>query len=88
MVHQSYARGGRDIARLTVWRGNLGQADADKVSTDIGGRTVWVGTRVIVDGSTDVSYAWESDGLGFVLHVNLAEGLSRSDADRIAASVR
>lgn len=88
MVHQSYSRSGRDVARLTVWRGNLGQTDADKVSTPLGDRTMWVGTRVIIDGSTDVSYAWESDGLAFVLHVNLAEGLSRSDADRIAASVR
>lgn len=86
LVHQSYALGRRNVALLTVARSNLGQTDGEQVL--LGGHTTYLANRTIADGTTDVSYLWEFDGLSHTLHIDLVGGVSRADADRIAASVR
>jgi hypothetical protein len=85
-INQSWAIGGRNLALLTVWRGTTGHADGSQ--TILGGHVTYVASRAIFDGTTDVSYAWDYDGLAHILHVNLGHGLSREDADRIAGSVK
>lgn len=85
-VHQSYAKDGRKMARLDVWRGAVQSSEGTPVKLD--GRDVRVAARTIPDGTTDVSFLWQSDGLVHQLHINLVNGIDRNDADRIAASVR
>lgn len=86
LVDVFYSLAGRNIVQLTVWRGGVGIADGTK--TTLGGHVTYVLDHVVGDGTTDVAYKWEFDGLGHILHVRLVGGLSAADADRIAASVR
>lgn len=52
------------------------------------GAVASVRMRDLADGSTDVRYAWNRDGLAHVLHVQLKEPITRAVADRIAQSIR
>ena len=88
LVMQTYARDGARTIQLTVWRGKLGATDPGAVQSVIGGRQTYVFTHVVGDGSTDVAYRSEIDELAFILHVRLVGGVTRVDADRIAASVK
>lgn len=86
LVDLFYSLAGRNTVQLTVWRGGVGIADG--IRTTVGGHVTYVFDHVVGDGTTDVAYKWEFEGLGHILHVRLVGGLSRADADRIAASVR
>lgn len=88
LVDVFYSLAGRNYVQLTVWRGGVGTTDATETTTTLGGHVTYVLQHVVGDGTTDVAYTWEFDGLGHILHVRLVGGLSRADADRIAASVR
>jgi hypothetical protein len=85
-VHQSFGFSGSNIARLDAYRGVLNRAEGDPVT--IGGKSVTVATKQLRDGSTNVSYAWNQDGLGLTLNINLVHGVSRADADAIVASMQ
>ncbi len=87
IVDQIYARQGKRTIVLSVWRGKLGATDSVATTTTISGRTAYVLSHVVGDGSTDVAYTSEFEGVSFILHVRLTDGLSRQDADRIFASV-
>jgi hypothetical protein len=82
----SYAVGGRNVALLTLWRGSLGRFDGSP--TKIGDADGTVSVNRIHDGTENVGYAWERNGLSFELNVNLVSGITRDVADRMAASVR
>lgn len=74
------------VARLEVWEGGFGQADG--VPTQVRGQAMYVESHLASDRSTIVDYIWGSDGLSRLLTIDLLGGLTRADADRIAASVR
>lgn len=85
-VHISYAIDGKNVVLLNVYRGSI-SAEGDE-TFPLPGATASVATRTIFDGTLDMRYAWNRDGLAFVLHVNLSRGLTRASADQIARSVR
>lgn len=85
-VHQSFGFGGSNIARLDAYRGVLNRAEGE--AAIIGGKSVTVATKQLRDGSTNVSYAWNQDGLGLTFNINLTHGVSRTDADAMVASMR
>ena len=85
-VHQSFAIAGRNVARLSVWRGDLGRVEGDVVT--LGGRSVITSVSRLPDGTSDVAYFWSADGLSFTLHINLIGAVTRDLADRLTASVR
>jgi len=88
-VRESFAVGGKDVVLLIVNRGQLGRILDPGVSTAVlGGRSMIIASHQIWDGSTDVAYNWETDGLALTMHVNLVSGLTRTLSDQIAASVR
>lgn len=84
-VHLSYAHNGRKVALLTINRGTLAPFGSPVF---IGPKPGYAEAATIHDGTTDVAYGWNSDGLTLVLHVNLVDGIDRKLADEIAASVR
>lgn len=84
-VTVSYAISGQNVALLTLVRGSMGRADG--TVTTIGDVAAPVSTRTIYDGSSDVQYVWDRDGIGYNLHVNLVKGLTRELSDRIVESV-
>jgi hypothetical protein len=85
-VHQSFGFGGTNIARLDAYKGMLNRAEGDPVV--IGGKSVTVATKQLRDGSTNVSYAWNQDGLGLSFNVNLVQGVTREVADAMIASMQ
>lgn len=85
-AHQSFGFNGSNIARLDAYRGTLNRADGDAVV--IGGKSVTVATKQLRDGSTNVSYAWNQDGLGLTFNINLVHGVTRADADAMVASIQ
>jgi hypothetical protein len=88
-VHESFAIGGRDVLLLTFNRGSLGRIlDPQASTTILDGRHVTVASHEIMDGSTDVAYYWEAEGLAVTMHINLVVGLGRELTDQIAGSVR
>ena len=84
-AHLSYAIGSTNVLLLSVRRGELTTTGTPVL---IGGRATYVDARSIRDGSTDVSYVWNDAGIGYVLHVNLSNGITRETADTIAGSIR
>lgn len=87
-VHVSYAVNGKNVALLNVFKGELQAVDGQETLSFADGVKASVRTTALRDGSTDVSYAWNRGGLAFALHVNLGNGIDRTVADGIAASVR
>ncbi len=86
-VHVSYAANGKNVALLSIRRGDLATSDGDE-TVELGGHRMSVRVQTIADGSEDVSYAWSSGGYLFNLHVNLTAGVTRSTADAMAASIQ
>lgn len=84
-VYAVYVLGRYPLTRLEVWEGGFGQADG--VLTQVQGQPMYVESHLASDQSTIVDYIWELDGLSRLLTVDLLGGLTRADADRIAASV-
>jgi hypothetical protein len=85
-VHVSYARGGRNVARLDVWRGSLVLRPGP--ISKLGSVQAVVTQRELPDGSIDVGYEWIDGDVAFIFHINLVQGLSRQAADLVVASVR
>jgi hypothetical protein len=84
-VHVSYALDSKNVVLLSVRRGS---SSAEGSPFELPSATATVVTSTIADGTQDVRYAWNQNGLALVLHVNLSHGLTRSDADAIAVSIR
>jgi len=90
MVHVSYSTSGRNFGLLTVQRqdaipaGNVDQFDA----TLAGVPAVIEQKRLPTLDADEVSYLWARDGLLYVLHIMLADGITREAADAMAASIR
>lgn len=85
-VHESYAVNGRPLLLLTIRPGSVESIDAGETVT-LAGMIVQVHEKKIQDGTTNVNYVWNRDGLSFVMNVNLVNGLTRPLADTLVASV-
>lgn len=101
-VHQTFAFRGVPLARLHINRGAIGTV-VGSGTLEVGGvkgqippvvRRTLDGMEVQytqrqLPGAPDlVSYYWESGGLAFEFHAQLANGLTRDMVDRIVRSVR
>lgn len=88
-VHQSFAIAGRNVARLDAVKGASSglQVEPGAQVRQLGERTVRVRSTQLQDGSTNVSYAWEENGLILRFKINLIRGLTSELADKIVASI-
>jgi len=83
---------GRDVVQLTIFRAaSIKRLETSGVEeTSIGGAPAQVSTKTIQRTDliwTMVNYTWSRNGLSYSLTVHLLDGLNRSEADRIAASI-
>lgn len=88
IVHISYAIAGVNVALLNVMRAEIRPLLSDVSQTVVDGTTFLVEERALPDGTVLVGYSWNRNGLGHSLQLKLQAGLTRSEAERIAASVR
>ncbi len=87
MVRMTFAKGARnvatlDLARVGIPRGNL------RVNNTVGTMPADVATALVADGNfVDVGYHWFRDEMMFTLHIALVDGITRTAADDMAASI-
>ena len=82
----NYAIDSRTVMALAVRRGAF--PTGNQQTTTVDGLPAEVHRATLADGSPDVSYLWSRDGLLLSLHINLVSGMTRDEADRVAASIR
>lgn len=101
-VHQSFSRSLENVALLTINRGVLGRVGGGELvgpsgagatipeaqRLTIGDIQALVETKRLPDGSELVTYYAERNGLVLQFSVTLAQGLDRTAADRMFASIR
>ena len=82
----SYAIDSRTVLALAVRTGAF--PTGNQPNTTVDGLPAQVDQTTLANGSPDVSYLWSRGGLLLSLHINLVSGITRDEADQIAASIR
>jgi hypothetical protein len=90
VVHVSYEMHGRTFAMMTVHRQDaIPVGNAGEVNAMLAGVPAVIQQRRPPSlDADDVSYLWARDGLLYSLHVLLTAGVTRENADAMAASMR
>jgi hypothetical protein len=89
MVHQAFGIGGTNVALLTIFKGSMVMdvPTAFDGTINLNGAVAGIKTHQLPDGSMAMNYKWNRHGLVYNLEINLAHGIDRSIADRVAASI-
>jgi hypothetical protein len=92
-IDETFATSGNvNAVQLSVIKSpNIQRIDPDAVAFDLSGTPAQVTVRVVgAPGAqwTFVSYTWSRGPLSYALLVHLLDGLTRTDADQIALSIK